>query len=318
MLFRFTERLDQPQLALNPDHRWLYDSVDIRALALCDPVFPFIRWRGWLHQLRLATSRLAGGCVRITVHIQSCHDYLALSRMLFEISESTFEFLYTFPFQFYRFQNVIIFLSLILLAGCCPHWGTTSRARSEPHPGRGPHWGTTSRQLQTIDLQTHCLDISFIKMFESSESVFEQTESSLSCTPDAGMYLVKPLLSSNQMAIIPKRRQDPVQLWVDWICQNVSTSTSSNRGDWRNIVASWTFLGQQQYTLVNLNFVLIRKVRFAGWHFNVPQNEYSVFLFLFLCFISWMGGDTIPATAKPPVLSQSYRLFRALNDEGEK
>ena len=134
----------------------------------------------------------------------------------------------------------IIFLSLILLAGCGPHWGTTSRVRStlgnhiqgavhtgEPHPGCGPYWGTTSRQLQTIDLQTHCLDISVIKMFESSESTFEQTESSLSCTPDAGMYLVKPLLSSNQMAIIPKRRQDPVRLWVDWICQSVSTSTQT-------------------------------------------------------------------------------------------
>ena len=34
MLFRFMERLDQPQLARNPDHRWLYDSVDIRFLAL--------------------------------------------------------------------------------------------------------------------------------------------------------------------------------------------------------------------------------------------------------------------------------------------
>ena len=63
------------------------------------------------------------------------------------------------------------------------------------------------------DCENHCLDISLIKM-ESSESAFERTESSLNCTPDADMCLVKPLLSCNHMAIIPKRRQDPFQIWV--------------------------------------------------------------------------------------------------------
>ena len=33
MLFRFMERLDQPQLTVNPDHRWLYDSVDIQVFS---------------------------------------------------------------------------------------------------------------------------------------------------------------------------------------------------------------------------------------------------------------------------------------------
>ena len=56
----------------------------------------------------------------------------------------------------------------------------------------------------------------------------------------------------------------------------------------------------------------------ANAHFNVAQNEYPLFFVLFLGFFSSRTGDTIPATVKPPVSSQSNRFFRVLNGAGEK